>query len=100
MCIMLFSKLLCCSCQTTVRRQWQGKLHPKSEFTLLETASSLLFQELNSKGLYLSSRKENGSRCLVFPSCIKREKKTPIVGAHWAADCAMQWLLKTVLKYR
>ena len=67
-CIMLFSK-------TTVTRQWQRKLHPKSEFTLFETASSLLFQELNSKGLYLSSRKENESRCLVFPSCIKREKK-------------------------
>ena len=65
---MLFSK-------TTVTRQWQRKLHPKSEFTLFETASSLLFQELNSKGLYLSSRKENESRCLVFPSCIKREKK-------------------------
>ena len=67
-CIKLFSK-------TRVRRQWQRKLHPKSEFTLLETASSLLFQELNSKGLYLSSRKENERRCLVFSSCIKREKK-------------------------
>lgn len=72
-CIMLFSK-------TTVRRQWQRKLQPKSEFILLETASSLLFQELNSKGLYLSSRKENQSRSFVFPSCIKREKKDPHSG--------------------
>ena len=31
------------------------------------------FQELNSEGLYLSSQKEKGSRCLVITSSIKRE---------------------------
>ena len=31
------------------------------------------FQELNSKGLYLSSRKEKENRCLVFSSSINRE---------------------------
>ena len=31
------------------------------------------FQELNSKGLYLSSRKEKENRCLMFTSSINRE---------------------------
>ena len=34
-----------------------------------------IFLELNSLGLYWSSRKENESRCLVFTSSIKREIK-------------------------
>ena len=33
----------------------------------------IYFQELNSEGLYLSSQKEKGSRCLVITSSIKRE---------------------------
>ena len=35
----------------------------------------IFFQELNSEGLYLSSQKEKGSRCLVITSSIKREMK-------------------------
>ena len=51
------------------RRQRQRKRHSKSEFALLQTSCWRFFQELNSKGLYLSSQKEN--RCHVFPSSIK-----------------------------
>ena len=32
-----------------------------------------IFQELNSKGLYLSSQKEKENRCLVFTSSMNRE---------------------------
>ena len=32
-----------------------------------------IFQELNSKGLYVSSKKQNENRCFVFTSSIKRQ---------------------------
>ena len=34
-----------------------------------------IFQELNSKGLYVSSKKQNENRCFVFTSSIKRQLK-------------------------
>ena len=51
------------------RQQRQRKRHSKSEFALLQTSRCRFFQELNSKGLYLSSQKEN--RFHVLPSSIK-----------------------------
>ena len=51
-------------------RQRQQKRYPtESVFVLLQTSRLRFFQELISKGLYLSSQKEN--RCHVFPSSIK-----------------------------
>ena len=32
-----------------------------------------IFQELNSKGLYLSSKKQNENRCVEFTPSIKRQ---------------------------
>ena len=66
------------------RRRWLRKRHLKSEFALLQTLSCLFhlvyfvkrrqsFLELNSKGLYQSSRKEKESCCLVLPSSTKCE---------------------------
>ena len=52
------------------RRRRVRKRHLKSEFALPQTLS-LLFLELNSKGLHQSSGKENC--CLVFPSSTKRK---------------------------
>ena len=58
------------------RRLWLRKGHLKSEFALPQTLSRsfhlvqfvrgwAIFLEFNSKGLYQSSEKEKGSRCLV-----------------------------------
>ena len=66
------------------RRQRQWKRLSKSEFPLFQNSSPLLnsfnltnvgdfFQELNSKGLHLSSQKEKEDCCGVFTSSIKRE---------------------------
>ena len=67
-----------------ISRQRQRNHHPKREFALFQTSSLLfqlfqfvkcwrIFQELNSKGLFLSSQKEKEYRCLVFTSSLKRE---------------------------
>ena len=67
------------------------KPHLKSEFALPQTLSRLIylvwfvkcwrfFVELNSKGLYQSSRKEKESFCLVFPSLTKREIRACLHG--------------------
>ena len=83
------------------RRQRQQKRHPKSEFALFLFQTSLLllqlsicqmlaifFQELNSKGLNLSSQKEKENRCHVLPSSTKREIRTfKVVGAVTAKKC-------------
>ena len=46
------------------RRQRQRKRHSKSEFALLQTSCWRFFQELNSKGLYLSSQKRKSLSCV------------------------------------
>ena len=66
------------------RRRQLRKRHLKSEYSLLQTLSRLfhlvqfvrcwwIFLEINFKGLYQSSEKEKGSRCLVFTFSTKRE---------------------------
>ena len=66
------------------RQWWIQKRHLKSEFPLPQTLLCLfhlvqfvrcwwIFLEFNSKGLYQSSEKEKGSRCLVFTFSTKSE---------------------------
>ena len=70
-----------------LKQQWQWwiqKCHLKSEFPLPQTLSCLfdlvqfvrcrwIFVEFCSKGLYQSSEKEKGGRCLVFTFATKSE---------------------------
>ena len=49
------------------------KLHRAYSISFNSSNVGKLFLELNSKGLYQSSRKEKASCCLVFPSSTKRE---------------------------
>ena len=77
------------------RQWWIQKRHLKSEFPLPQTLLCLfhlvqfvrcwwIFLEFNSKGLYQSSEKEKGSRCLVFTFSTKSEiRQFHVVVVHW-----------------
>ena len=44
-----------------------------------------IFQELNSKGLYLNSEKQKENRCLVFTSSTKRDiTKSHVIVVQWS----------------
>ena len=77
------------------RQWWIQKRHLKSEFPLPQTLLCLfhlvqfvrcwwIFLEFNSKGLYQSSEKEKGRRCLVFTFSTKSEiRQFHVVVVHW-----------------